>query len=1105
MADWKRAVARVYKGSRDEDGEYCGTAFMISDRWLLTCWHVLRNVQEKDLRLYDVAAWRGGLRRVRRIIANEQVDVALLELSESTDKPNLIPYEEQISATDKQVDCAGFSSRDGDLDCFSVKIGSYRGENNLYVFPVQVGKGVSGAPVLYHGKLVGIARLQDNNKTYLIPLSDFWDLLKNYVYPFGSPIQHQEDINSPNVTSGKKRISEAIPEIKKFVGREEEKELFKDFLKKDKRLLIFLGERGIGKTALLEALYDSAKENKHICAYFKCVGSADEETSILKKFRKQLGEDTKGNIIPYSENIFTSFDDIVKNIESEDSQGNSDKLYKKLWKAFRYAISGLSERIDDSRRIILFFDETERLSPSIREWLRQRVEEYLRTTSHILFVFATLKDIDKRIRWKRSRDIIKKTISEFTKDERKKFLYENLQEKERDNVLIDSVSSVTGNPLALSLFCTVQKSEIIMDIITRINNGKNYSDNFLLNIINEILQEVLSGCDCKKIVQRSSVLRYFNEDILNIVLEKECLQEQCNNFKKCSGEGYLNKVKKSLLIERVRILVFKNIYQYHDQIRNLLYEELQDNIHINCKDLHQAFLEYYKKWYDRLSSDTEKSDLVLLEIIYHQLIIDEMEGLCLAYAEFELARQSFKLSRCTRIISELENFSSKPNIEQVVDFLNGKLAMAKGHYGNAIEKFKQVLEKPDLLIGKDEFEFEVRVACGESFFLQGNHPDSLKELRKALDRVDGREEEFPKIGADAHWIIGRIYRSQGNMRSAAEHLRRCIKLSIQTRRDSFSGYGLCTLGEVYQMQGEYEMAEEALKDSLDRLKEEGNQEILGRSLHILGRVYQFQGKWEKAEAHLKRSLELREKITGGKPQHSLGYAYWGFGWFYLFQRNASAALDNLEKSENIFKTLEGKDGIARTYRLQAEVCLMQDDNEQAAELLHKAIAIQRKKKGNYELGLLHLGLTKYHIAVENWAKAIESNAEAKKLSKESGGRWAQVKSDILQCQIDIHLAQYDDLKSRISKVGVEAENFPDLTFELELVCGEHAVKTDHLDDGVGAYKKAYSKAKAFYHPDEHNADYVAKAIYDQVQSLPEQKKEYLRNALSEIISVVTVQ
>ncbi|MCI5137290.1 MAG: tetratricopeptide repeat protein, partial [Candidatus Electrothrix sp. AR1] len=460
--------------------------------------------------------------------------------------------------------------------------------------------------------------------------------------------------------------------------------------------------------------------------------------------------------------------------------------------------------------------------------------------------------------------------------------------------------------------------------------------------------------------------------------------------------------------------------------------------------------------------------------------------------------------------SELENFSwEKKDLEsgqQMIDFLQGKLAIAQGCYTNAIEKIDQVLSRRDLLVGKDDFASEALVALGESYFLPGDHSNSLNKLEGSLGRLEGQEEKYPVISASAHWIIGRIYRSQGNMEKADRHLGRCIELSVKTGNYYFAGYGLCTLGEVYQMRGDYKTAIKCLKESLAAMSRKDKnrkraEEIIGRSLHILGRVYQFQGRWKESENELSRSLELREKITKGKPQHSLGYAYWGFGWFYLFQRNASAAFDNLEKSENIFKTLNEKDGIARTYRLQAEVCLMQDDNEQAAELLRKAIAIQEEKKGNYELGLLHLGLTRYHIAMENWQEAVETNEKARILCEGSGDHWAQVKSDILQCQIDMHLSQYDDLESRISKAHIEVENFPDLMFELELVRGEYAVKTDRLNDSVKAYNRAYSKAKEFYHPDEHNADYVARVIYDKVQSLPKEKSEEISTGIPEVWDV----
>ncbi|CAK8713238.1 hypothetical protein KKHLCK_02275 [Candidatus Electrothrix laxa] len=191
MADWKRAVARLYQGRRDEGGVYRGTAFMISNRHLLTCFHVVRDLTKDDIRLYDVAAWDAGVRKVREIISDENIDIALLELVEPTQDADLVSVCRELddTAAYKNLECTGFSSVSGDRNYFSVQVGSYDGEYNLYDFPVPVGKGMSGSPLVYQNQLMGVSRLQDERKTYLIPLRDFQDLLNEHVFPEGDNIE----------------------------------------------------------------------------------------------------------------------------------------------------------------------------------------------------------------------------------------------------------------------------------------------------------------------------------------------------------------------------------------------------------------------------------------------------------------------------------------------------------------------------------------------------------------------------------------------------------------------------------------------------------------------------------------------------------------------------------------------------------------------------------------------------------------------------------------------------------------------------------------------------------------------------------------------------
>ncbi|MCI5179518.1 MAG: serine protease [Candidatus Electrothrix sp. AW3_4] len=222
MADWKRAVARVYRGKRGETGsEYRGTAFMISDRWLLTCWHVVRGLETEEIHLYGAASWNAGVRRLNTVIHDERKDVALLELCVPTEQPDLVPVNrEQTAAIDyKELKCGGFSSEHRDIDCFSVTASGFDGEHNLYLFPGPVGKGMSGGPVLYQGELAGISRLQDDKRTYLIPLSDFLDLLNQHVDPIAPPNPQPKRDNFSNITSEKKLLKK----IKRFEKKKIEK------------------------------------------------------------------------------------------------------------------------------------------------------------------------------------------------------------------------------------------------------------------------------------------------------------------------------------------------------------------------------------------------------------------------------------------------------------------------------------------------------------------------------------------------------------------------------------------------------------------------------------------------------------------------------------------------------------------------------------------------------------------------------------------------------------------------------------------------------------------------------------------------------------------
>ncbi|MCI5123603.1 MAG: serine protease [Candidatus Electrothrix sp. AR5] len=187
MADWKRAIARVYSGC-GKNGQFCGTAFMVSDRHLLTCWHVVRDAPKDTLFVRNATSCGGGELPVRLVASKQDVniDVALLELKQvlaEEAEQILLPASPYPIVKDKPVELAGYASEERPHDYFEEIVGQYEPKYNMYAVSVEVGKGMSGGPMLYLEKLAGISRLQGNGRTYLIPFSDFQDLLNNYVLP----------------------------------------------------------------------------------------------------------------------------------------------------------------------------------------------------------------------------------------------------------------------------------------------------------------------------------------------------------------------------------------------------------------------------------------------------------------------------------------------------------------------------------------------------------------------------------------------------------------------------------------------------------------------------------------------------------------------------------------------------------------------------------------------------------------------------------------------------------------------------------------------------------------------------------------------------------
>ncbi|MCI5138934.1 MAG: hypothetical protein D3922_11095 [Candidatus Electrothrix sp. AR1] len=208
-------------------------------------------IQEGELFIHDAFACQGGALPAKVIATSHKVDVVLLELLEAVGESLVIPLSmQQVAIKDKIVESAGYASENGAWDSFEVKVGHYDGTHNLYAVSVLSGKGMSGAPVLYRGLLVGIFRLQDNihdkdaktTKTYLTPLNAFCELLNEHVVSDGKKI---DAVSEPDIDLDGTRIPST--EFDETI-RERINELFKadDFQTVQKKISELAGQKVSG-------------------------------------------------------------------------------------------------------------------------------------------------------------------------------------------------------------------------------------------------------------------------------------------------------------------------------------------------------------------------------------------------------------------------------------------------------------------------------------------------------------------------------------------------------------------------------------------------------------------------------------------------------------------------------------------------------------------------------------------------------------------------------------------------------------------------------------------------------------------------------------------
>ncbi len=323
------------------------------------------------------------------------------------------------------------------------------------------------------------------------------------------------------------------------------------------------------------------------------------------------------------------------------------------------------------------------------------------------------------------------------------------------------------------------------------------------------------------------------------------------------------------------------------------------------------------------------------------------------------ARVQYGFLRQQAYLAQNEPVSAK------VDMLSGALHLNDGALDAAEDAFQQALDV--LEAEKDN--------AGQAYLLHklGRVRYQYGDLEGALD-LYADAMGFYELAGDFAGVgkifldVGVIYDLQGGFEEALGFYMDALELH-ETYRDYVGvGAALCNIGIFYDLIGEKEVAIDYHTRSIAVCQETGQAKCSANARANLAAIHLEQRDQREAISLYNASLDVYRAFGDSSAEarilNDLGQAY-------MQNRDVDRALSSYEDARTLYENLGEQEGLAAVQIDAGQLYRRQAHYEEALESLHRGLAIAEeiqadplKKKGYWELYLLHEGFGEYREALE---------------------------------------------------------------------------------------------------------------------------------------------
>ena len=441
----------------------------------------------------------------------------------------------------------------------------------------------------------------------------------------------------------------------------------------------------------------------------------------------------------------------------------------------------------------------------------------------------------------------------------------------------------------------------------------------VMHILNRLNDPIL-----RQIVEEGVILRHFDGNIL------------VNIFSNLGIEGFEFQKLLDTLLGLAFVESTDHRHKFHDLIRELGITRLK-RIEHHLKKLNQLALQYYLgKATDpaTMKIDTGRlKPIELDELVYHQFVSSEVQGLRLFKSLFNPALRFHYVGLCERLITQFQAYQREFGFEDraaehYLLWREGELYRMRGDWRKASTIFEQLLTETDL-------EVSVEVAV---------------------------------VGS-----LGILQMRLGNWEQAETSFQRSLELNQKHGNNLGEAMCLSNLGGVYQRRGDWDQAEKAFDESLQIDDQLCNHKGMAVAATNLGKIAQKKNDWNNALAYYKRGLEIDRQL-GNKNGEAISLA--NVGKAYHMLGNTELAMLNYQQSMVFNEELGSRHGVAKCWTNIGDVYRKQRDWESALDSYQQALRIDRELGNLYGQYLNLAGLGEVYFWMRQNQQAFDSLCEA---------------------------------------------------------------------------------------------------------------------------------